>query len=43
MPALYYLNVTVHVLAAMLWLGGALVLLAVIALSLPEGRRRNSE
>jgi uncharacterized membrane protein len=22
MPALYYVNVTIHVLAAMLWLGG---------------------
>ena len=29
MPALYYLNVTVHVLAAMLWLGGMFFLAVV--------------
>jgi uncharacterized membrane protein len=29
MPALYYLNVTIHVLAAMLWLGGMFFLAAV--------------
>lgn len=29
MPALYYLNVTIHVLAAMLWLGGMFFLAVV--------------
>ncbi len=40
MPALYYVSVTIHILAAMLWLGGMLFLAAVAA---PELRLVDAE
>ncbi len=40
MPALYYASVTVHIVAAMLWLGGMLFLAVVAA---PELRRVDAE